>query len=163
MLIQTVWLQSQPLSIPPSASLWKGDLNVGEAMEVSSRARRVLVLTLTLFCASAESKASTRVISGNLGIQSPPKPKYQGAKPQPWQHQVAGLCPHSWKWPSKGSFPLSSLPAPPSPPSPAAKTLLPTPCTWLPLEGGPRPLVEDKLPPTLSSCQAWHARSSALG
>ena len=39
------------------------------------------MLTLTV-SVSTEPKASIGVISGNSGIQIPPKPKYKGAKPQ---------------------------------------------------------------------------------
>lgn len=122
MLIQTVWLQSEPLSISPTASLKKGDLEVGEAMQASSRARRVLVLTLTLFSAAAEPKAATRVISGNLGIKIPPKPKYKDTKPQPWQQKLAGLYPQSWEWLKGPSLcPLCQ-------PHPALPLQLPRPC-----------------------------------
>lgn len=73
------------------------------------------VLTLTSFSALAEAKASPGVISGDLGIQTPPKPEPKGAKPQPWQQKLAGLYSHSCAWPAWGPFLLCPLPAPPSP------------------------------------------------
>lgn len=99
--IQTVW----PQSLSPCAfhhlplerkeaqmreRQWKALLQPGGA----------LVVMPTLFSESAEPKASTRVISGNLDIYMPLKPRHGGDRPQCWQQQLAGLCPHSWKWPT---------------------------------------------------------------
>lgn len=73
--------ESEPSSMSPSASLTDGDPEVEEAMTVSLRAGRIQVILLS--STSAEPKALTRVTPGSLGVQTPPKPKPKGAKPQP--------------------------------------------------------------------------------
>lgn len=112
--------ESESSSMSPSASLKDGDPEVEEAMTVSLRARRIQVFLLS--STSAEPNAPTRVTSGNLDIQTPPKPKPKGAKPPALAAETGRTVPSQ-----PGTAHLGTLLFVPSTsPTPAAKTLPPT-------------------------------------
>lgn len=117
-------------------------------MTVSPRARRILAFTL--FSASAGA-------FGSQGIRaSKPHPNPNPRVPSPslgsrnWQDCTLTAGTARLRGPS-----LCPLHQPhPAPTPQLPRPCLSPPCTWLPLAGSPRPLMEEKLPPALSSCQA---------